>query len=65
MRRYWGGGSILAAAADSSFCVRRPGTSVDAFEAGTPHFAGILGEPSVFRLEMDRLIGVCVLSEQL
>ena len=48
--RYWGGGSIDAAAADAPFCVKRslgPLGSADSphelFEDGTVHFLGISG----------------------
>lgn len=48
--RYWGGGSVDAAAADAPYCVLRPiGPSYtdrlhDLFEDGTVHFLGIAGK---------------------
>ena len=39
--KYFGGGNILAAAADSDFCVRKPLHSISLFEQGTSHYSGI------------------------
>jgi hypothetical protein len=45
--RYFGGGTLLSGAADTSFMVAQPKTTSKHYEDGTINFHGIAGEKSL------------------